>query len=383
MDIQEQLKKIEVLRNAYETILEVEDANSIKAVHAFHLWHTSAIAFFADVLGVEDQLLKKMSHQEGLGENGYVLNSVYHSILGLYTMLRVKVEKLRDRQDTTDMAEIEECKKNKKIFISHSSKDKKFAEALILLLNSLNINEGNVFCSSVPGYWIKKGNFFEVIKEQFEHNDLYVIFIQSPRFYSSPVSLNEMGAAWALHREYYSFLTKDMDYEQMSAVVNNHDIACKVNNEDAKERLNDWMIDISRYFGKRPPKDWSLWESHRDVFLKTVRRLSYKKVKQNPKSTKQLETNPTLSKKDEILLKKWVDSGDNKMFQMWDEGGSAVFGLGARNQYEIESGRKIAEWRGFLKRLSELELIEQTGYDKAGKHPEYQLTEKAYAYFEK
>ena len=194
--------------------------------------------------------------------------------------------------------------RSKKIFISHASKDKKFTHALILLLNTIGFREDEIFCSSEPGYWIKKGNFFEVIKEQFEHNDLYVIFIQSPRFYASPVSMNEMGAAWALHSEYYSFLTKDMEYDQMNAVVNNHEIACKVDNDDAKGRLNDWMVELLSYFGKQPIRDFSIWESNRDAFLKTVRRLSYKKVKQSPESTEQSTAKPALKKKDVFIYKK-------------------------------------------------------------------------------
>ena len=118
-------------------------------------------------------------------------------------MLKVKAKKQWEQNESIHIVKQDGNSKSKKIFISHSSKDKAFSHALILLLNSLGFGENDIFCSSEPGYWIKKGNFFKVIKEQFEQNDLYVIFIQSPRFYASSVSLNEMGAAWAMHSEYY------------------------------------------------------------------------------------------------------------------------------------------------------------------------------------
>lgn len=298
MEYQEQLDRIETLRNAYEATLEVEDANSHNAINAFHKWHMAAVELFCEVLEEEDPIFKKFQAADVSG-NGYNLRDVYNSLLGDYTLLKVRVRKIEQQGKIP-----EEGNKPKKIFISHASKDKKFTHALILLLNTIGFGEDDIFCSSEPGYWIKKGDFFRVIKEQFEQNDLYVIFIQSPRFYASSVSLNEMGAAWALHSEYYSFLTKDMEYEQMSAVVNNHDIACKINNDDAKGRLNDWMVELLSYFGKQPIRDLSIWESSRDAFLKTVRRLSYKKVKQSPESTEQSTAKPALTKKDVFIYKK-------------------------------------------------------------------------------
>lgn len=296
-EITEQLEKIEALRNAYEVECKRFE-NSNEAIRAFHTWHMAAVELFCEVLEEEDPIFKKFQAADVSG-NGYNLRDVYNSLLGDYTLLKVRVRKIEQQGKIP-----EEGNKPKKIFISHASKDKKFTHALILLLNTLGFGEDDIFCSSEPGYWIKKGDFFRVIKEQFEQNDLYVIFIQSPRFYASSVSLNEMGAAWALHSEYYSFLTKDMEYEQMSAVVNNHDIACKINNDDAKGRLNDWMVELLSYFGKQPIRDLSIWESSRDAFLKTVRRLSYKKVKQSPELTEQSTAKPALTKKDVFIYKK-------------------------------------------------------------------------------
>lgn len=273
--------------------------------------------------------------------------------------------------------------KQKKIFISHSSKDKNFIHALVSLLNSLGFGEDDIFCTSEKGYWIKKGNFFNVIKEQFEKNDLYVIFIQSPRFYSSPVSLNEMGAAWVLHSEYYSFLTKDMEFDKMSAVVNNHEIACKVDSSEAKDRLDDWQRDVLQFFGKPAVTNWSIWEQNRDEFLRKVRRMSPKKKSNKEDLTKITDSGVALTDEDIKRLKAWVESGNDAMYQAWYSGGSAYFMLGGGDGYSISSGREMAEWRGFMNRLLTLCLIELVGYTKDGKHPEYKLTERAYAYSDK
>lgn len=168
--------------------------------------------------------------------------------------------------------------KSKKVFISHSSDDKNFAEALVDLLNVMGFKQEEIFCSSVPGYWIGNGkDFLYEIKTHFINYDLFVIFIHSPRFYNSHISLNEMGAAWALQSEYCSFLTNDMEYDKMDAVVTSHEIAIKVNTDETQSRLNDWKLRILEWFGKLDI-DANIWERKRNAFLEIVTSFTYEKV---------------------------------------------------------------------------------------------------------
>ena len=269
--------------------------------------------------------------------------------------------------------------KPKKIFISHSSKDAEFAKALVNLLITMGFNDKEIFCSSVPGFWVEDGeDFFEVIKKHFVEFELYVIFIHSPRFYDSHISLNEMGAAWVLHSEFSSFLTVDMSFGQMDAVVPNTKVAVKVNGDEVEGRMNDWKRRILDWFGKQPIND-NLWEFIRKDFLEKVCRIEIQGETKSP-AEKVKKPAISLTRKDEERLKIWVDSEDNSMYQVWYEGGSAVFGLGPKNQYEVKAGREMAEWQGFFKRLLANGLVEETG--KYQGHPTYQLTENAYTYFE-
>lgn len=260
--------------------------------------------------------------------------------------------------------------KKKKIFISHSSADQKFAEALIDLLNTMGLGQEEIFCSSIPGYWIGNGkNFLDEIKTHFVNYDLFVIFIHSPRFYNSHVSLNEMGAAWVLQSEYCSFLTNDMEYDQMDAVVTSHEIAIKVNTKEAKSRLNDWKIRVLDWFGKSDINA-NIWERKRNSFLETVSSLIYERVQ-----FKDID----LSEEDINKLKLWVESDDDSMFYTEFLGGSGLMMLGA-TEYTINSAREKAEWRSCLSRLSSLGFIEYIGEDNG--FPKYQLTEKAYKHFD-
>lgn len=174
------------------------------------------------------------------------------------------------------------------VFISHSSKDKEFVEALVNLLEDLGMNNTNVFCSSVNGYGVKFGNdIFETLRSLFNEHELFVLFVHSPRYYASPVSLNEMGAAWVLKSEFRSLLTNDMDFSGMVGVIDGKNLSLKVNNEDAPARLNELKDKLITIF-HLPTIDETKWERKRNQFLRTVRNIKYevensKTIIDNPK----------------------------------------------------------------------------------------------------
>lgn len=156
------------------------------------------------------------------------------------------------------------------VFISHSSKDKAFVEELVELLESIGFDDSNLFCSSVDGYGIGLGeDIFETLKKLFREHELFVIFVHSPRYYESPVSLNEMGAAWVLKTNFYSFLTQDMQFERMKGVVNSDKVAIKVDAEDAKARLNELKDKLCAAFNLESISH-TKWERKRDRFLEKV-----------------------------------------------------------------------------------------------------------------
>lgn len=170
-------------------------------------------------------------------------------------------------------------RKSPKVFISHSSKDLAFARSLVDLLEFLGINSSELMmCSSVVGYNIPLGtNIFDYLREQFLSYDLFVIFIHSPNYYESPISLNEMGAAWALKTKHCSFLTPCFNYDEMKGVVNNQEIAIKVDEDNAFSSLNDLKGQLLSFFNLKD-KDQSRWEKKKNAFLEEVRVNSVKET---------------------------------------------------------------------------------------------------------
>ena len=166
-------------------------------------------------------------------------------------------------------------KKAPMVFISHSSKDIDFVEALVTLLESIGFNNKTLFCSSIPEYWIGLSkDIFASLRQLFTDHKLFVIFIQSPRYYESPVSLNEMGAAWVLQTDYCSILTKDMQKEEMRGVFDDHTIFLKVDAPQVEARMNELKNTLTNFF-VLPVMTDTTWERKRNTFLKAVNAIEY------------------------------------------------------------------------------------------------------------
>ena len=187
----------------------------------------------------------------------------------------IKAESMKQQIGETKQRDAETVEKTPMVFISHSSNDLEFVEALVTLLESIGFNNRTLFCSSIPDYWIGLSkDIFASLKQLFTDHELFVIFIQSPRYYESAVSLNEMGAAWVLQTDYCSILTKDMQKEQMRGVFNGSTIFLKVDAPQVEARMNELKNTLSKIFSL-PTMSETTWERKRNTFLKAVNAIDY------------------------------------------------------------------------------------------------------------
>lgn len=88
-----------------------------------------------------------------------------------------------------------------------------------------------------------------------------------------------------------------------------------------------------------------------------------------------------LSKEEIDRLRKWTEAPSPDFFCAYFSGGSAIFGLGASNQYKVSAGREMAQWESFFEKLIDYGFIGIKNYDNNG-HPIYQLKLDAYQYIE-
>ena len=164
-------------------------------------------------------------------------------------------------------------KKKPLIFISHSSKNKDQVAKIADLLRSINLSpRRDIFCSSLPGYGIpNEANIFDFLRERFLNYDLHIIFVHSPEYYESAVSLNEMGAAWVLRTNATSLLLPGFDFSGMKGVIGSDCIAIKLDADrsEVKDRLNQLRRELESEFDISDNED-IIWEEARDKFIREI-----------------------------------------------------------------------------------------------------------------
>lgn len=261
--------------------------------------------------------------------------------------------------------------KNPMIFISHSSKDKPFVEALVSLLEDIGFDKSNLFCSSVDGYGIALSkDIFETLRSLFNEHNLYVIFIHSPRYYKSAVSLNEMGAAWVLKTDFCSFLTADMDFNKMSGVVNGSTIAIKVDTEDVPSRLSELKNLLIQMFSL-PLIDETKWERKRNMFLKQVLSIVY-----DNESAEENSDTIEFSKDELKIFSRWANnSTDSNFISVWTRQGLEVH-FGYKNGYIYPRGEALAQYEDYMERLQYAGYIIVDG--TVNKVKRYKITKQGY-----
>ncbi|MEM1494109.1 TIR domain-containing protein, partial [Bacillus velezensis] len=84
----------------------------------------------------------------------------------------------------------------KKIFISHSSKDKTVCDAFVDLLEGIGVPSEDIIYTSSPYHGIPgDDNIFDYLRKHL-FKGAYVCYMLSDNYYDSVYCLNEMGATW-------------------------------------------------------------------------------------------------------------------------------------------------------------------------------------------
>lgn len=226
--------------------------------------------------------------------NGWNDKQIFSEIKGKLKAIRKNIDKFYPGELEIKEQEIMTDKPHK-IFISHSSKDVAYVAQIVNLLDGMGLNQTQVFCSSLPGYGVPiDTNIFDFLRDQFLKYNLHVIFIHSDNYYMSPISLNEMGAAWALKNAVTSILLPGFGFEKMTGVVNNRAIAIKLDSQrlELQDKLNQLYDKIISEFGLVRKAD-IIWQQKRDAFIDDIQQVkseASKKLKLSPEANKLLRT---------------------------------------------------------------------------------------------
>jgi hypothetical protein len=155
---------------------------------------------------------------------------------------------------------------NKKIFISHATKDKTLIEEIIELIESIGVESEKIFCSSFEGYGIPLGeNFLERIKQELS-SEVLVLFVLTQNFYESKICLCEMGAAWALSKNHVPIVVPPLNYIDIQAVI---PLTQGLLINDSS-KLNSFKDKLENDFRIESKLTFSAWERKRDRFIRDI-----------------------------------------------------------------------------------------------------------------
>jgi len=122
-----------------------------------------------------------------------------------------------------------------KIFISHSSKNANYGQAIVDLLLAIGIKNEQIIFTSNDAFGIPTGkNIFNWLKAVINEKP-HVIYLLSSSYYSSIACLNEMGAAWIVESKHTIIFTpefKTSSYEFQNGVLDPREMGFKITNHD-------------------------------------------------------------------------------------------------------------------------------------------------------
>lgn len=347
--------------------------DTIYDVQAFQDWLQEVHLELRDIHDrTNDHFIWETLNAFNKGMNGWNDKQIFAEIKGKLKAIRKNIDKYYpDEPVTTELPGKEQAQmadKKPKIFISHSSKDVAYVAKVVNLLDGMGLDQTQVFCSSLPGYGIPiDTNIFDYLRDQFLGYNLHVIFIHSGNYYQSPVSLNEMGAAWALRSAVTSVLLPGFGFEQMTGVVNNQAIAIKLDGAELelKDKLNQLYGKIVEEFGLTKKAD-IIWEQKRDAFIAEARQAGT------------VDSDNSLSEDAEKLLNTAASDPSGQILKTADlSNGTSVQG-GSTVMNEGVSQRESARWIAALDELIKSGFVSQA--DKKGQV--FQVTDAGYKHTE-
>ncbi|WP_040282732.1 toll/interleukin-1 receptor domain-containing protein [Psychroserpens damuponensis] len=199
--------------------------------------------------------------------------------------------------------------KMKEIFISHSSLDAKYVEKIIDILEIIGVPSEKIFCSSFEGYGVRLGNdFLQDIRKRL-NSQVLVVFVLSENFYSSVVSLCEMGATWVKTNSHIPVLIPPFDYKDVKGVIPTTN-GMKINE---KPKYNSLKTIVEEFLDLEPINN-SVWERKRDNLLKELKLL----LENTSNSNEQVANTKTKKLKENLNLS-FYDNVDGKIKRKSEE----------------------------------------------------------------
>ncbi len=289
--------------------------------------------------------------------------------IGDLGLLRARLQKELDALEPANTTRKESKEREKKIFISHATKDRGYVSAIVNLLESLGFREDDIICSSIPPYCIPlDNNVFDWLVDEFQHCDLHMIFALSNTYYSRPVCLNEMGAAWAMKHKWTAILLPGFGFSEIAGCIDPAQVSIKLDDEDCDTlnfRLGQLKDNLIAEFGLRTISS-AFWEKKRNEFLKKIEEETRRKSEEEQEENINRSTMKVTLGKDEVILLVYAaddPSGQIMVMSSITRSGPSI----STHSWEFtaeDSAKESARWKGAVEKLERYGLVEAANYKR-------------------
>lgn len=307
------------------------------------------------------------------------LNVMKAKLQGIKCDFESKGEACTNTSEVIQSSEAYSCAAvEKKIFISHSSKDKEYVEIFVSLLEMIGLQEDEIVCSSVPPYCIPLNNkVYDWLADKFQNCELHVFYMLSHNYYSSAACLNEMGAAWAMKQNWTGILLPGFDFASIKGCIDVTQIGIKIDDLDRntlKYRLDELKEQLTLEFSLRKMSS-SLWERKRDEFLSRIEQVIYRD------NDDTINENGNEAKTDKItndaciLLAYASNERSGQILMVSDICGTNI-SVGNYCFNKSDNAREISRWESSIEELLSKKYIKSVG----NAHNIFQVTNEGYIF---
>ena len=158
------------------------------------------------------------------------------------------------------------------IFLSHSSKDKKYANAIRNFISGIGVKDNCLIYTSHPNHKIPlDDNIFDYLRKNINQN-VFMIILWSNSYLDSPACMNELGALWVVRGDYTSVFIPGFDFNNPKfnqSAIDTNKIGISLKNDSiCKTRLIELKNKISKLFNLKVNEEKTTYLI--DEFMKEI-----------------------------------------------------------------------------------------------------------------
>ena len=230
--------------------------------------------------------------------------------LDAYVEMMAMLEAIKDSEDLILYKATNDKTINRKIFISHSSKNKIITDKFANILKRIGVNDNQIYYSSFVETGAKYlDDCFTSITKEFKENEIMVIFMLSREFYASDICLAEMGATWVTTENYIPVILPPLGYDDIKGVIKSTQNGILLTANDISQRLDTLKETIQTYLEIENNLSAPEWTREKDEFINIVKDV------QNKNNNIEVKINDIKINQDSITLKLLIENNTKLRYE--------------------------------------------------------------------